>query len=117
MGAVDEHIGKKLRFYRVAVGMKQRELAEKLGISYQQVQKYESAKDKISIERLVLIASVLDVPVSAFLEDIEKDYLNHGRQTLNLMRYFLGIDEEKKRNIIVEIVKILFKLSKNRHLT
>jgi len=63
---VDLHVGKRIRERRLYVHMGQEELAEKLGISPQQVQKYETAYNRISASRLHDIASILKVPVAYF---------------------------------------------------
>ena len=67
---IDEGIGLRLKFRRGVLGFTQEELAKKLGITFQQVQKYESGKDRVSSSRLWDLANVLDVPVSFFFEDL-----------------------------------------------
>jgi len=65
---VDQIIGKKIYFLRLDNNMSQAELAKKIGISAQQLQKYENAKNKISAARLALIAKVLDKDISYFYQ-------------------------------------------------
>ena len=62
-------IGSLIREMRKAAGMSQMRLADKIGVSYQQVQKYEKGASKLSVPRLMQIADVFGVPVTAFLED------------------------------------------------
>jgi len=104
--AIDSKIGERLRFFRIAAGMKQRELAEQLSLSYQQVQKYEMGKDRLSVSRLLEVSDILGVRPVDFL-DPEKNSNNliHNRQSLNLMRLFTAIDDEKERQLIVDLVK------------
>jgi transcriptional regulator with XRE-family HTH domain len=62
-------IGKLIREMRKAAGMSQMKLADNIGISYQQVQKYEKGASKLNVPRLTQIAKVFGVPVTAFIED------------------------------------------------
>ena len=65
---LDQIIGKKIYFLRLDNNMSQAKLAKKIGISAQQLQKYENAKNKISAARLALIAKVLDKDISYFYQ-------------------------------------------------
>jgi transcriptional regulator with XRE-family HTH domain len=67
---VDIHVGMRLRQRRTALGMSQHELAAALGIAYQQLYKYEQAKNRISASRLYELSELLDVPVTFFFEGI-----------------------------------------------
>jgi transcriptional regulator with XRE-family HTH domain len=67
---VDIHVGMRLRQRRTALGISQPELAAALGIAYQQLYKYEQAKNRISASRLYELSEVLDVPVTFFFEGI-----------------------------------------------
>jgi transcriptional regulator with XRE-family HTH domain len=66
---IDQHVGAKVRSYRLLAGVSQDRLGESLGVSFQQVQKYESGANRISASRLKQIAVALDAPVSAFFDD------------------------------------------------
>jgi transcriptional regulator with XRE-family HTH domain len=63
---VDEHVGSKLRQFRLLADVTQKELGDALGVSFQQVQKYEVGSNRVSASKLYEIAKFLDVPVSAF---------------------------------------------------
>ena len=67
-GAVDAHVGSLVRLRRLTINMSQMALAEALGITFQQVQKYENGTNRISASRLQDIARILAVPVSLFFE-------------------------------------------------
>lgn len=69
---VDRYVGERLRERRVLRGMSQDALADAVGITYQQVQKYETGKNRVSASRLFDLADVLDCPVSYFFEGVEK---------------------------------------------
>lgn len=111
----DVHIGRRLRERRVSLGMSQSELAEKLGVSFQQVQKYESGANRISGSRLWDICSVVDVPVGYFFEGLEGAPGDDGkpldRQSLELARAVGSIEDENLRSQIVRLVKAFAKAS------
>jgi transcriptional regulator with XRE-family HTH domain len=67
----DLHIGQKIAYTRKARNMSQGELSLRIGVSYQQIQKYEKARNRISASRLYLICSVLDIDISDFFTDIK----------------------------------------------
>ncbi|WP_306132348.1 helix-turn-helix domain-containing protein [Roseivivax marinus] len=71
LNLVDKHIGARVRAQRQARGLTQRDLGERLGVRFQQVQKYESGQNRISAAQMWRIASVLEVPVSLFFEDLD----------------------------------------------
>lgn len=113
-------IGEKIRRYRVAANMSQMALAEKIGISYQQLQKYEKGINNISINRLKQISNVLNIPITKFLEEempqkISEEISEYGlsKEEKNLLRLFRLIDDKDIRNgLLLElkgIAKILRK--------
>lgn len=67
---VDVHVGARLRLRRILLGLSQEKLGEALGLSFQQVQKYERGSNRVSASRLWQIAKVLEVPVSFFFDDM-----------------------------------------------
>jgi len=66
---IDIHVGSRVRFRRMLLGMSQEKLGEKLGLTFQQVQKYEKGINRIGASRLYDLAQVLGVPVQFFYED------------------------------------------------
>ena len=66
---IDIHVGSRVRLRRMMLGMSQERLGESLGITFQQIQKYEKGTNRIGASRLQHIARVLSVPVSFFFED------------------------------------------------
>jgi transcriptional regulator with XRE-family HTH domain len=66
---IDVHVGSRLKHRRTSIGMTQEKLGEKLGVTFQQVQKYEKGTNRIGASRLQEISRILDVPVSYFFED------------------------------------------------
>jgi transcriptional regulator with XRE-family HTH domain len=65
---VDVEIGRRLRLHRPSAGVSQTQVAEAMGVTFQQVQKYESGTNRIGIGRLIKVAEILDVPLSMFFE-------------------------------------------------
>jgi transcriptional regulator with XRE-family HTH domain len=68
---IDIHVGARIRHRRAIVGLNQTELALKVGVTFQSIQKYESGANRVSASRLQEIARILDVPVSHFFEGLE----------------------------------------------
>lgn len=67
---IDVHVGSRLRMRRQIISMSQEKLGELLGITFQQVQKYEKGTNRISASRLFYAAKILGIPVQAFFEDL-----------------------------------------------
>jgi transcriptional regulator with XRE-family HTH domain len=67
--SVDIHVGQTIRAHRLAAGLAQTDLAQKLGISFQQLQKYEKGMNRVGAGRLSRIARVLNIPVTKFFEN------------------------------------------------
>jgi transcriptional regulator with XRE-family HTH domain len=80
---VDFHIAKKLREFRIVAGISQNKLAELTGLSFQQIQKYEKAKNRISASKLFEFAQLLEKPVAAFFEGIEADRMYYNYDFLS----------------------------------
>ena len=71
MNLVDKHIGARVRAQRQARGLTQRDLGERLGVRFQQIQKYESGQNRISAAQMWRISSVLEMPISHFFEALD----------------------------------------------
>ncbi len=67
---IDVHVGSRVRLRRTLLGLNQTQLGEKLGITYQQVQKYEQGVNRISASRLYNLTRILDAPLSYFFDDV-----------------------------------------------
>lgn len=117
---VDVHVGSRVRMRRFLVGMSQGKLAEQLGVTFQQVQKYEKGTSRISASRLQRIASVFDVPIGFFFEnmadqphdadDLLLDAADSSALTqdgMALNRAFVRIRSAKVRRSIIDLVKLL----------
>ena len=124
--AVDVHVGGRVRQRRTMLGMSQEKLGEALGLTFQQVQKYERGANRIGASRLHHISEVLDVPINYFFEDISPSYTKKRgrvglgeakaeydrdpmakRETLELVRSYYKISDPSVRRRIFELTKQL----------
>jgi transcriptional regulator with XRE-family HTH domain len=126
--AVDIHVGSRVRLRRMTLSLSQEKLGEMLGLTFQQVQKYEKGLNRIGASRLFEIARVLGVPVQYFFEDApmsaghqpprEQRSVGQGdgldvidfvtsREGIDLNRAFAAISEPKVRRSIIELVRNL----------
>ena len=122
---VDVHVGKRIRHRRWMIGMTQQQLADKVGIKFQQIQKYEKGTNRVGASRLQNISGILNVPVSFFFEDAPGennagqsgmaeasssnyvvDFLSSS-EGLQLNRAFVKITDPKVRRRLVDLVKAL----------
>jgi transcriptional regulator with XRE-family HTH domain len=109
--AVDQHVGDRLRLRRRLLGLSQQELAARLGLALQQVQKYENGANRISASRLYQLCQVLEVPVAWFFEEMPNDVAEpkppaaNDRGALELVRSYARIEDEALRRKLCEIAK------------
>ena len=120
---VDGHVGHRVRLRRMLMGMSQERLGELLGLTFQQVQKYEKGINRIGAGRLFEVAGILGVPVSFFYEDVDSttsatgfaegeepppvmEFLSSG-EGLQLSLAFMRIKDVKVRRRILELVRSL----------
>lgn len=121
--AIDVHVGNRIRMQRALKRMSQTTLADGLGITFQQVQKYEKGTNRVGSSRLLAIANILGVPVAWFFEDGPVSSLTslgigpgsgreiteflHSAEGLSLNRAFAAIEDDKVRRKVVDLVKTL----------
>ena len=115
---VDLHVGKRIRHRRWIVGVTQQQLAEKVGVKFQQIQKYESGANRVSASRLWDISETLAVSISFFFEGIEKleEKLEFGnvipadlmedKEALDLVRSYYSIPEHQRRRLF-DLARVL----------
>ncbi|MEM5493240.1 helix-turn-helix domain-containing protein [Hoeflea sp. AS16] len=122
---IDIHVGSRIRLRRTMLGMSQEKLGEALGITFQQIQKYEKGTNRVGASRLQNISTILNVPVSFFFEDAPGDpstaqpgmaeanssnyvvdFLSSS-EGLQLNRAFIKIPDPKVRRKLVDLVKSL----------
>jgi len=127
---IDVHVGTRIRLRRTLLGMSQERLGEALGLTFQQVQKYERGVNRVGASRLFDLSRVLDVPISFFFDDMPDtlaatygtqpqrrvagfaevqegfgdDTLNR-RETLELVRAYYRITDTSLRKRVFELIK------------
>jgi transcriptional regulator with XRE-family HTH domain len=111
---IDQLVGERIRARRTEFGMTQEQLAEALGVSYQQIQKYETGANRISAGRLYEIGRALQVDFGYFFEHVERELgleataMEHGgrqRSAIELVRKFAQIEHGEVRAAIAGLVK------------
>jgi transcriptional regulator with XRE-family HTH domain len=118
----DKHVGRRLRMRRLMLGMSQEKLADQLGLTFQQVQKYENGSNRISASRLLQLSNILGVPISFFFENAPRapgrasgqagasslDYVNDflaSTEGLALAKAFMEIDDSALKRSIVRLIE------------
>ncbi len=129
---IDVHVGSRIRLRRTLLGMSQEKLGEALGLTFQQVQKYERGVNRVGASRLFDLARVLDVPISFFFDDMPEplakvygsqatrrtsgfaesqdgfgDDTMNRRETLELVRAYYRITDPAVRKRVFDLIKSL----------
>ncbi|MGE0212125.1 MAG: helix-turn-helix domain-containing protein [Parvibaculaceae bacterium] len=123
---IDVHVGNRVRMRRMLIGMSQEKLGEKLGLTFQQVQKYEKGSNRVSASRLHHMAQILSVPVQYFFDDLPEGAVREEQggfsesaepnmimsflstsEGLQLTRAFNEITDTDVRRRVVDLVKSL----------
>ncbi|HUZ72847.1 MAG TPA: helix-turn-helix transcriptional regulator [Stellaceae bacterium] len=124
---VDVHVGARVRLRRTTLGMSQEKLGDAIGLTFQQVQKYERGTNRIGASRLYELSRVLDVPVSFFFEELSPgtaaapvgsglseppaqpfgDAAGGNRERLELVRVFQRISDATLRRRLFDLVKAI----------
>lgn len=115
-----KNIGETIKKFRLSVKMSQMALAEKIGISYQQLQKYEKGTNNISVYRLQQISEALNIPISSLLEDQEPEKIAEeiseyglSKEEKKLIDLFRRIDNKDiRRGLLLELKGIIEILKK-----
>ncbi len=128
---VDIHVGSRVRLRRTLLGMSQEKLGDAVGLTFQQIQKYERGANRIGASRLFELSGILDVPVSFFFDDMSEDVKTGARrwvpglaeasqkglerdplsrrETLELVRAYYRISDPKVRKRLFELAKSIAK--------
>lgn len=119
---VDVHVGNRVRLRRTLLGISQEKLGRELGLTFQQIQKYEKGANRVGASRLFQISQILDVPPSFFFDDMpdnakpalsgmaeETEAFEHQhlskRETLELVRAYYRISDDDIRKRIFDLIK------------
>jgi transcriptional regulator with XRE-family HTH domain len=107
----DKHVGARIRERRIMMGLSQQQMADMIGVTYQQAHKYERGINRISAGRLYEIAQVLSVPVNFFFEGLEEDNAAdmqaRQRMCLELARNFSQITNERHQEALSQMARAL----------
>lgn len=110
---VDAHVGAQMRLRRTLLGITQERLGQDLGVSFQQIQKYENGHNRISASRLFDICRVLDTPVSFFFDGLQEDSPASSQAVptvcptaMALMRHFQNLGP-KEREILTSVARVM----------
>lgn len=111
---VDEFVGERIRRRRTQMGLTQHQLAGQLGISYQQVQKYETGANRVSAGRLFEIAVQMEIGIGFFFDGLEpgapSNPLEHGgrqRAVIDVVRNFASIEDPQIRAAVAGLIRSL----------
>jgi transcriptional regulator with XRE-family HTH domain len=114
---IDVHVGSRIRLRRTLLGMSQERLGEALGLTFQQVQKYERGVNRVGASRLFDLSRVLDVPISFFFDDMPESlastYGSHiGRRTTGFSDSQDGFaDDALNRRETLELVRAYYRIT------
>ena len=131
---VDMHVGRRVRLRRTLLGLSQEKLGEAVGLTFQQIQKYERGANRIGASRMYDLSQVLDVPVSFFYDDMPNEVNDRNavgeaeasgegagdkepltrRETLELVRAYYKVSSPPVRKRVFELVKSLAKAQATR---
>lgn len=110
---VDAHVGKRIRHRRWMIGMTQQQLADRVGIKFQQIQKYETGMNRVSASRLWDIAEALGVTISFFFDGLDEARgavatpdLMADKEALELVRSYYAIPEAQRRRLF-DLARVL----------
>ena len=125
ISAIDEHIGQRVQLRRVMMGMSQKDLANKCGVTFQQVQKYETAGNRIPASRLFELSTALDTPLSFFFMGLPGNMPEETRsgrrrvsdpgandplaknETLQLIKLYWKLPNDDQRAMVLKMLKTL----------
>ena len=119
---IDVHVGSRIRLRRTLLAMSQERLGDALGLTFQQVQKYERGVNRVGASRLFDLSRVLDVPISFFFDDMPETVTGTGaglsenedpfgddtmsrRETLELVRAYYRIADPSLRKKVFNLIK------------
>ncbi len=108
---IDRHVGVKIRERRVMLGLSQQQMADMIGVTYQQAHKYERGINRISAGRLYEIAQVLTVPIGFFFDGAESGRASElnprQRMCLEVARNFAQIQNERHQEALSQMARAL----------
>lgn len=128
----DRVIGLRVKAYRDINGISQTELGDSIGVTFQQIQKYESGRNKVSVSRLIDICKVLDTPLMSFLtgltnanntpviavSDVKQDRIlqdpDRSKEIATLLKIYNSVETKEDREEMLEVLRTLAKAKKKK---
>ncbi|HML11363.1 MAG TPA: helix-turn-helix transcriptional regulator [Stellaceae bacterium] len=108
---IDRHVGARVRERRIMLGFTQQQLADLIGVTYQQAHKYERGINRVSAGRLFEIAHVLNVPINYFFDGLtdeeSRQISSRERMCLELARNFAQIPNERHQEALSQLARVL----------
>lgn len=125
---IDIHVGARIRLRRMMMGLSQMALAEQMGLTFQQVQKYERGTNRVSSSRLFDLCRILNVPIAYFYDEMDSNVAKQSpakllgkvparvdleqdpaakRETLELVRAYYGIEDRYVRQRLVNMIRAI----------
>lgn len=120
---IDVHVGNRIRLRRTLLGLSQEKLASLLGLTFQQVQKYERGMNRVGASRLWDIGKVLEVPIGFFYEDMDKEVANQSPRMFSIPNSMPTELAEENENVdldpmhrqeTIELVKAYYKIGNRK---
>src|SRR5690349_21081842 len=108
---IDRHVGARIRESRIMLGLTQQQLADLIGVTYQQAHKYERGINRVSAGRLFEIARALSAPITYFYEGVGEEgppqITLHQRMQLEIARNFAEIRNERHQEALTQVARVL----------
>ena len=108
---IDKVIGTKIFEFRISMGLSRQELGERIGVTHQQMQKYEKGTNRVSVGRLALIAAALRKPIEEFFDNISDKHnpvkTQHQRMCIEVARNFMRIKQSHHQDAVSSLVRTL----------
>ncbi|MEP1519985.1 helix-turn-helix transcriptional regulator [Ascidiaceihabitans sp.] len=103
--SVDVHVGRQLKQIRALRRLSQTDVARRLGLSFQQIQKYEIGSNRIAASRLFELANILDVSTSYFFEGLDADSEGAADSAMDIVQAVASIKDEKTKSRIITFIE------------
>lgn len=102
---VDVHVGRQLKQIRTLRRLSQTDVARRLGLSFQQIQKYEIGSNRVAASRLFELANILDVPTSFFFEGLDADKSESADSSMEIVQAVASIRDEKTKSRVITFIE------------
>lgn len=112
---VDEHIGQRMQLRRVMMGMSQKDLAKRCGVTFQQIQKYETAGNRVSAARLFDLSTALEAPISFFFAGLPGNLPEETKASRSLHVAEPKQEDPLSKNETLQLINLYWKLPNDEH--